>query len=100
MIKRYANMKNDDLNKRIVPTDENGDLDIKLLKKLPLEDKLEIQVFMTPDQWKYYCNKIIIQKGPIKKVFVEYTLEDEEDWGWGVDADKFLAKIKEKYLKK
>ena len=93
-------MKHGDLNKRIVPTDEKGDLDIELLKRLPLEDKIEIQVFMTPDQWKCYCNKIFIQKGPIKKVLVEYTIEDEEDWGWGVDADKFYTRMKEKYLKK
>lgn len=80
--------------------DENGNLDIELLKRLPLEDKLEIQVFMTLNQWECYCNKIIIQKGPIKKVLVEYTLEDEEDWGWSVDADKFHIRMKEKYLKK
>lgn len=83
----------------MVPTDENGGINIELLKRLPLEDRIEIQGFMTPDQWKYYCEKIFTQNGAIKEVVVDFTMEDEEDWGWGIDGDKLFKRLKERYLK-
>lgn len=89
-------MRSYGINKNMVPMDENGHLDINLLKKLPLEDKLEIQSFFTPEQWSYYCNKTFTPNGTIKEVLVEYSMEDEEDWGWGVGSDKFFLRIKEK----
>lgn len=87
-------------NSRMIPLKEDGSLDVSFMKKLPSTEFDELISPLTEDQLEYFFKNAFTEKDPIKADKVDYSLEDFDDWGWGVDAFRFMDRMKEKYLKK
>ena len=72
---------------------EDGSLDVERINKLPFNQYMEEMGTLTAKQINEYLTKIPINesKTPMKPIVVE-TIQN-----YGVDADDFLNKMKEKY---
>ena len=80
----------------LIPRNEDGTLDIKLILLLPIDDFEIVMENMTFKESKKVFSYATPAKGPVKPVLVDYSSDDLIDWGWGVDADKFLKRMREK----
>lgn len=79
---------------------EDGNVDIPRIKKLPLEERLKMVAKMTESQFLSYVATLPVEDEPlpIQAVVVDYSFEDYIASGQGVEAFGFLNEIKEKIL--
>lgn len=80
---------------------EDGNIDIPRIKKLPLEERLKMVAKMKESQYLFYVTTMPVEceQLPIQAVVVDYSFEDYIVRGHGVEAFDFLNEIKEKLLK-
>ena len=82
----------------MIPIKEDGSLDIELLNKLPHYDHCAALEQMSWSQIEYYdANTPSVKNGPIVPIEID---DDEEDLGWGVDAEKFLDQLRRRIEKR
>lgn len=81
----------------MIPMKEDGRLDVAFIEKLPHNEFEELISQFTPKQLEYYEENAHTEKGPTKAIKVDYSLEDFDDWGWGIDMDKLLDRMRKKY---
>ena len=82
---------------------EDGSLDLKRIKSLPLEKRLKMVAKMTESQYRAYVLSFNISEcsqRPIKPIVVNYSFEEFISSGKGVEAFSFIKKMEEKYLNK
>lgn len=78
---------------------EDGSLDIERINQLPIEEYMEVVGDFTQEQRKeYFSNQPINEeKGSVKVIIAESTLEEDIERRGMVNADEFLNKMREKY---
>ena len=81
----------------MIPTKEDGSLDVELLSKLPHYDRIAALEEMSQVQIEFYFANTPSVKGPINAIKID---DDEEDLGWGVDAEKFLYQLRRRLEKR
>ena len=72
---------------------EDGSLDVESINSLPYEEYMSEMGTLTKEQVEEYLSKLPINesKQPMKAIVVESVEK------YGVDADEFLNKMREKY---
>lgn len=79
----------------MIPLNENGEIDVKFVERLPFEDFDELAAEMNWDQMNYFFSLAQPAEGEVKPLETDYSLEDFIDWGWGVDMEKIIARMRE-----
>lgn len=73
---------------------EDGSLDVKFIKKLPFEDFIEVKNKLAHEQvLQVYDTRPQKHGGTVKGIVVDYTMDDEIDWGFGIDFKDFLRRM-------
>lgn len=83
----------------MIPLKADGTMDVKFIEKLPIEDFQELLDEMNREQVDYLFADAKPSGEPIQPLKVDYSNEDLEDWGFGFDADKVLARLRKKHLR-
>lgn len=83
----------------MIPLNKKGEIDVKFLEKLPFDDFEEVIEQMSFHQIDYIFSLATPTNGPIKPLIKDYSLEDSYDWGWEIDIDKILERMREKVVK-
>ncbi len=80
---------------------EDGSLDVKQINNLPIDEYIKVIESLTEAQRNEYNSHLPINEGKqrTKAVFVDSTMEEEIKKGTLVDADAFLKKMRDTYLK-
>lgn len=82
----------------MIPLNEDGSLNIELIRKLPRSDRGEIVSRMNESQFKYYFDETwkSLPDNP-KPIRAIPAVDDDLDLGWGIDAFKFLDQLSRRY---
>lgn len=80
----------------LIPRNEDGTLDIKFILLLPIDDFEIVMENLTFKESREVLSYATPGEGPVKPVHVDYSADDLIDWGWGVDADKLIKRMREK----
>ena len=77
---------------------EDGSLDIERINSLPYEEYMDEIGRLTDEQFAEYLSKLPINEshGPMRAVWVDYTMEDEYARG-AVNLRDYLNKHKEEF---
>lgn len=86
----------------MIPLKEDGRFDIERINNLPIDEYINVIENLTETQREYYNSNLPINEGKqhTKAVFVDSSMEEEIKKGTCVDADTFLKKMRDTYLKK
>ena len=80
------------------PLNEDGSLNIELIRKLPRSDSGEIISRMNESQFKYYFDETwkSLPDNP-KPIRAIQAVDDDLDLGLGIDVFKFLEQLNRRY---
>lgn len=79
---------------------EDGNIDVEGINKLSIEEYTKVVNSFTSEQREYYYSHLPINEGNQHTVGIKFHPYDEViKLGLGVDADLFMNKMREKYLK-
>ena len=85
----------------MIPLNEDGSLDIERIDALKIEEYTKVINSFTSKQRDYYYSHLPISDNHQHTVGVKFHPMDEIiELGLGVDADTFLNKMHERYLKR
>jgi len=81
---------------------EDGSLDIERINNLPLEEYMDEMGSLTQEQIEEYLDKLPTSetKGPVVPIMANETIEEFMARTGAVDADKFLAEMRERIFKR
>ena len=85
----------------MIPLKEDGSLDVKRIRKLPLDSRVNIVSKLNDKQLVEYMKYTSLNesvKRPVRAVIVDYTMEEDIARGNGVEAFGFLEEMRIKYL--
>lgn len=84
----------------MVPLKEDRSLDLEAINKLSHFEFPKIVNTFTSKQHEYFYSHLIINENQNHVKDVKFCPYDEViKRGWGVDADEFLQRMRDKYLK-
>lgn len=85
----------------MIPLKADGSLDVEAIDKLPILEYTKAVNKFNSKQREYYYSKLQPNDGTQHTKGVKFCTYDEIiKRGLGVDADEFLKKMRDKYLKK
>lgn len=83
-----------------IPIKADGSLDIEAIDNLPILEYTKVVNKFTSKQREYYFSHLKPNDGTQHTKGVKFCPYDEViKRGWGVDADEFLQRMSNKYLK-
>lgn len=85
----------------MIPVREDGSLDVECINNLPIREYTSVINSLTSQELEYYDSLIPMNDGKQHTKGVKFCPYDTViAKGLGVDADTFIMKMRNKYLKK